>query len=109
VVDILRRVGGQALRLAYAGSRVSDFRIAELGNRCFVAKYLMAGNDRSGPVVGVGLTSFGPGKGSAQDITYLDVPDWSEEDSRKAAEVQAQLGYYQAPMQKHHEDEYPAT
>jgi hypothetical protein len=93
----------------FRAGEVSDNRIAELGNRCFVAKYLMEAKGRCGPVVGLGLTSFGPGKGSAQDVIYLDIPDWSDEDSRRAAEAQAQLGYYQTPVHHHHEDEYPAT
>lgn len=98
--------GATYVLVHFKAEEAPDFRIAELGNRCFVARFLMERNGRSGPVIGLGLTSFEPGKGSAQDVIYLDIPEWTEEDSRMAAQMQTQTGYYQAPIQHHHEDEY---
>jgi hypothetical protein len=84
----------------------ATFRIAEVGNRCFVARHRVGVGD---VVVGVGIGRFAPGVGSTSDLVYLKLPNWSTADDETAVRMKADLGFFETSSTQHsHEDEYPA-
>lgn len=81
------------------------FRVAELGNRCFVARGL---NRDHTTVVGLATEQYEPGKGFSFDVIYLHKPQWTAADQKHMEGMQAELGYFVQPAQtSSHEDEYP--
>ncbi len=85
----------------------AQFRRAELGNRCFLARHLIGRGDT---IVGVGLSEYQPGIGSTSDLIYLQLPDWSSADDDHAVQMKAALGLFdKATVRQSHEDEFPST
>ncbi len=83
------------------------FRIAELCNRCFLARHAIGSGDT---VIGVGISEYVQGAGSASDLIYLNVTDWSAADDETAVRMKADLGFFaEAAIRRRHEDEYPVS
>jgi hypothetical protein len=84
-----------------------DLRVAELSNRCFVARGLQP---ESTHVVGLATEQYEKGKGFSLDLCNLFKPTWTSEDQRIMEEMQAELGYFKSPkVTKTSEDEYPTA
>ncbi len=82
-----------------------QFRVAELGNRCFVARGL--NRDRT-TVIGLATEQYVSGKGFSFDMVYLWQPEWTEEDQKRMWAMQADLKYFVQPLEtSSREDEYP--
>jgi hypothetical protein len=82
-----------------------QFRVQELGLRCFVARGL---NKDCKTVVGIATERYEPNKGFSLDLIYLHKELWITEDQNHLEEIQKELGYFKSPLQKSvHEDEYP--
>jgi len=80
-------------------------RVAELGNRCFVARGL---NQQSTHVVGIATERYEKEKGFSLDLCNLSKPTWSAEDHKHMEAMQKELGYFVSPMvARDSEDEYP--
>lgn len=71
-----------------------EARSSELALRCLVVRGRLKGVTT---VVGIATDRPQPGKrGHSSDILYLHVPQWSEEDSLRVANIQADLGYFKS-------------
>jgi len=82
-------------------------RVAELGNRCFVARGLHPEATR---VVGIATERYEKGKGFSLDLCNLFKPTWSAEDQKHMEAIQKELGYFRSPeLTRDSEDEYPQT
>jgi len=82
-----------------------ELRIAELGNRCFVAR-----NELSNcmTIVGIGTNVKRATQGFAIDLYLLSVPVWNDKQRRHAEQMKAALEYFKAPRVKIDQtDEYP--
>ncbi len=91
--------------LAIPHGQERRFRIAELGNRCFVARGL---NQDHTTVVGLATEQYEPGKGFSFDVIYLHKPKWTEADQKHMESMRADLSYFVQPAQTSlHVDEYP--
>jgi hypothetical protein len=85
----------------------AQYRRAELGNRCFLARHVVGRGDT---VVGVGLGEYQSEIGSTSDLIYLHLPDWSSADDDRAVQMKAALGLFdKATVRQSHEDEFPST
>lgn len=104
---VLRGVSGTIYVFAYfIGGEDDELRQGELLCRCFIARHQTGSGDT---VVGAGITKYVPGVGSGSDLVYMHVPQWSEAEDRKAAAMQADLGYFKGrKTRKVSVDEYPA-
>jgi len=81
-------------------------RVAELGNRCFVARGL---HQDCKTVVGIATQRHEPGKGFSLDLVYLHKDVWTDDDRACAEAMQKDLGYFVNVQEKRvREDEYPA-
>jgi hypothetical protein len=81
------------------------FRVAELGNRCFIARGL---HQKYPTVIGIATERYAPGQGFSFDIVYLHKPEWTEKDQEHMKNMQSELDYFVQPVQtSFHEDEYP--
>ncbi len=79
--------------------------MAELGNRCFVARGL---NPESTHVVGIATERYEKGKGFSLDMCNLFKPTWSSKDQRHMEAMQKDLGYFASPkVTRDPVDEYP--
>jgi hypothetical protein len=84
-----------------------EFRISELGARCFVARHKVGEGDT---IVGIGISEHLTGSGSASDLIYMYVPHWSASDDKEAEKVKAEFGYFLKPRVQHRSsDEYPGA
>ena len=84
----------------------NTFRIAEVGNRCFIARNRVGAGDI---VIGVGISRYAPGSGSASDLVYMNVSNWSTADDETALRMKADLGFFEgSSTRQSHEEEYPA-
>jgi hypothetical protein len=93
--------------VSFASEEDSASRIAEVGNRCFIARHTVGAGDI---VIGVGIGRYAPGSGSASDLVYLNLPNWSAADDEMAVKMKASLGFFTGASTQHsHEDEYPAS
>ncbi|MGH9713460.1 MAG: hypothetical protein ACRD5M_09210 [Candidatus Acidiferrales bacterium] len=82
-------------------------RVADLGNRCFVARGL---HPETMHVVGLATERYEKGKGFSLDLCNLYKPMWSAEDQQTMEEMQNELGYFRNPkVTKDSEDEYPTA
>ncbi len=82
-----------------------EARVAELGNRCFVARGLHPG---ATTVVGIATEQYAPGKGFSLDLVHLYLPQWRAEHQEHMEQMRAELGYFTQPQQsRSSEDEYP--
>jgi hypothetical protein len=80
-------------------------RSGELLARCYVAR-LLAG--KGSTLVGIGLSNYVHGVGSASDLIYLHFPRWRPEDEAMAIEARDKLGFFAQGVPLHHYyDEYP--
>jgi hypothetical protein len=80
-------------------------RVANLGNRCFVARGLHPEATR---VVGIATERYEKGKGFSLDLCNLYKPTWSAEDQKHMEAMQKELGYFATPkFTRTSEDEYP--
>jgi hypothetical protein len=83
------------------------YRNAELGLRCLVARNHLA--DCS-TMIGIGTERPSATPGFSFDILFMHVPEWSPADVRRSEEIQAEFGYFRAPIRTDiHEDEYPSS
>jgi hypothetical protein len=81
------------------------YRVAELGNRCFVARGLQAG---ATTIVGLGTEQYEQGEGFSLDLVHLYMPVWTPEDQTRMEAMQRDLGYFASPhVIRSSEDEYP--
>jgi hypothetical protein len=91
------------LALPHATPR--NLRVAELGNRCFVARGL---NPESTRVVGIATECYEKGRGFSLDLCDTFRPKWSDHDQKLMQAMQDELGYFRRPkITKDGEDEYP--
>ncbi len=82
-----------------------QYRVAELGNRCIVARGL--NRDRS-TVVGLATEEYELGRGFSFDVMYIHRPEWTVEDQKKMERMKEELSYFTQPIEfSFHEDEYP--
>ena len=82
-----------------------ESRRQELVLRCFVARGTHQANDI---VVGIATETPGTHTGFSLDVTYLQKPDWTQEDVRNMKGIQRDTGFFAAPVRRNaHEDEYP--
>jgi hypothetical protein len=89
----------------FSADEDSKSRTGELGCRCWIARHTVG---RGEIIVGVGLSEHVPAVGSASDLIYMNLPNWSAEDDEKAAKMKADLGFFaEAGIQHSHVDEYP--
>lgn len=81
------------------------FRVAELGNRCFIARGL---NRDSITVVGIATEQHKPGMGFSIDVVYLNLPIWKTEHQVAMEGMQENLGFFaNAKLSRISEEEYP--
>lgn len=82
-------------------------RVAELGNRCFVARGL---NQHSMHVIGIATERYEKGQGFSLDLCNLFMPTWSAQSQKHMEAMQKDLGYFSSPkVTRDSEDEYPNT
>jgi hypothetical protein len=82
-----------------------NFRVAELSNRCFVARGL---RKNTKTVVGIATEQYEKGKGFSLDLVHLHIPTWTVEAQARMEAMQKELGYFVVPRETlTHEDEYP--
>lgn len=82
-----------------------EFRKAELGRRCLVARGL---NKERHTVIGLATERYEEGKGFSFDLLYLHIPEWTEELQKQIEYAQKEFGYFANPQSaQFHEDEYP--
>lgn len=80
-------------------------RKAELTARCFVARLIVGSGE---VMVGIGLSNHVPGKGSASDLVYMNLPEWRAEDETTALRLQKDGRFFVgAVIQRKRVDEYP--
>jgi hypothetical protein len=83
------------------------YRIADLGNRCFVARGL---HQDATTVVGIATERYEKGKGFSLDLVHLYKPSWTAGDQAHMNAMQRELGYFVSPLTAvEHEDEYPTS
>lgn len=91
----------------FADDEDASCRIAELGNRCFIARHKIGVGDI---VIGVGISKYVPHSGSASDLVYLKLPNWSATDDEAAIRRNAHQGFFEGQSIQHsREDEYPES
>lgn len=82
-----------------------ELRIAELGNRCFVAR-----NELSDciTVIGIGTNVKRASQGFATDLFLLFAPTWTDKQRQRAEQMKDELGFFKTPkINSKQEDEYP--
>jgi len=91
--------------LALPHSIDREYRRAELGMRCFIARGL---NKDNKTIIGIATEKYKPGHGHSFDLCYRYMPDWTEEDQAQMVEIQEKTGFWLNPAKlEYHEDEYP--
>jgi len=82
-----------------------EYRKAELGGRCLVARGL---NKDRNTVIGLATERYEEGKGFSFDLLYLNIPLWTDELQKQTEYAQKEFGYFANPQYMEiHEDEYP--
>jgi len=82
-----------------------ECRVAELTERCFVARGL---NPNHETIIGIATEQYEIGKGFSLDAVYLFKDTWTPEDQTQLEYLQKEFGYFTNPIQSRmHEDEYP--
>jgi len=71
-----------------------DARIAELGNRCFIARNDLPDCET---VIGIGTNVDPAPKGFATDLYLFSVPTWTEKHRSHAEKMKQELGYFREP------------
>jgi hypothetical protein len=101
------RIGYVFLRLNRSDPR--DYRIAQLGLRCLVARDKL---DSEGckRIVGIATESKEDARGFSLDLCLIDFEIWTSEEADRAKKIANDFGYFTQPITKSkHEDEYPFT
>lgn len=81
-----------------------QFRVAELGNRCFIARGL---NMDCETVIGLATERYDGSKGFSFDMIYHHKKVWTDKDQNHMELMQREMGYFVQPVEKTvHEDEY---
>lgn len=84
-----------------------EFRVAELGGRCFVARGL---NRDCHTVIGLATEQYVRGKGFSFDVIYLHMPEWTAANQTEMEYSQKEFGYFKNPiLHLIHGNEYPQT
>ncbi|MHC5895702.1 hypothetical protein [Nostoc sp.] len=84
-----------------------QYRVSELGGRCFVVRGLQ---QNCKTIIGIATEQYQPGKGFSFDIIYLHKQTWTAEDQKQLEYAQREFEWFVAPQQKlFHEDEYPTN
>ena len=82
-----------------------EFRRAELGARCFVARGLMQDFKT---VIGIATEQYIPGMGFSLDGFYFFKENWTSEDKKEMQMLQKKCGYFNEPIQTQiQQDEFP--
>jgi hypothetical protein len=82
-----------------------QYRIDELGGRCFVIRGLQ---QNCKTVIGIATEIYQPGQGFSFDIVYLHQETWTDENQKQLEYVQKEFGWFVGSQQTPvHEDEYP--
>lgn len=82
-----------------------EYRKAELGGRCLVARGL---NKDRNTVIGLATERYEEGKGFSFDLVYLNIPQRTNDLQKQIEYAQKEFGYFANPQyMKIHEDEYP--
>lgn len=93
--------------LAMPHGMLRDYRVATLGNRCFVARGL---HPDATTIVGVATERYEKCKGFSLDLVHLYKPSWTAEDQAHMEGMQRELGYFVSPRSTvEPEDEYPTS
>jgi hypothetical protein len=82
-----------------------ELRIAELGNRCFIAR-----NELSNciTVIGIGTNVKRASQGFATDVFLPSAPIWTDEQRQRAEQMKAELDFFKTPIIKSEQTvEYP--
>jgi hypothetical protein len=72
-----------------------DARIAELGNRCFVARNELP---NCVTIIGIGTNVASAPKGFATDLCLFSVPTWTTNLRSHAEKMKQELGYFREPI-----------
>lgn len=92
--------------LAFPRDADRNLRVAEIRDRCFVARGLYADADT---VLGIATEQY-DSAGFSLDVCYLRIEDWTEQDQEHASAMQQELGYFVSPTERRvQEDEYPTS
>jgi hypothetical protein len=104
---ILRGFGGAIYVFVYFGQGEDDeYRRGELLARCFIARSDLGEGEI---IIGIGISKYIEGRGSASDLIYMKLPDWSPADDDKAAQMKQELGFFKGATVHHtRHDEFPA-
>ena len=82
-----------------------QYRVAELGGRCFVVRGLQ---QNCKTVIGIATEQYQPGQGFSFDIVYLRQETWTDENQKQLENAQKEFGWFTSPQQTSvHEDKYP--
>ena len=80
-------------------------RTKNLTLRCYAAKNMFK---EAKEIVGIATSKYIKGGGHAQDLIYMYLPEWSEDDAKFFDQMQKELGYFTNPeLKMKHFDEYP--
>ncbi len=80
-------------------------RIAELGNRCFIARNELRDCTT---IIGIGTNVKRATQGFATDLCLFSAPTWTDKQRQHAERMKAELGFFKAPrVSKLTADEYP--
>jgi hypothetical protein len=103
---ILRGMGGAIYVFVFFGHGEEDeYRRGELLSRCFIARSDVGEGDT---IIGIGISKYIEGKGSASDLIYFKLPGWSPADDQKAARMKQELGFFKgATLRRTHQEEFP--
>ncbi len=71
-----------------------EYRIKELGLRCFVAMSL---NKELKTIIGIARNRYVEGEGTAYDLHYFHIDEWTQEFKREADKIRDELGYFKNP------------
>ena len=71
-----------------------EYRVADLGARCFVARSPSVVGKPT--VIGIATELYDP-SGYSLDAVYLHMPDWTDEDEQKAQEARRRFGIMKSP------------
>jgi hypothetical protein len=74
-----------------------ELRIAELGNRCFIARNKLSD---CMTIIGIGINVKRATQGFATDLFLLSAPKWTDKQRQHAEQMKAELGFFKAPRVK---------
>ena len=93
--------------VSFSAGLDQKLRYGEMVMRCYAARHRIGSGEI---VVGIGIGKFLPGVGTAMELAYLSLPNWSPQDDEKAISMMAQLGVNDGrPFEHLDEDEFPLS